>query len=86
MDVSQRQLAAVLGVDEQTVSLWERGSHQIPQAAEIVLRTWVKEHDSNRPEIRDLTERMNTLDRELFELEKRLELKRSGSGWVKKAA
>lgn len=85
MDVSQRQLALVVGVEEQTVSLWERGAHEIPQAAELVLRTWVKEHDSNQPEIRELTERMNALDRELFELEK-LELKRSGTEWVKKAA
>ena len=86
IDVSQRQLAMVLDVDEQTVSLWERDAHQIPQAAEIVLRAWVKECDSKRPEVRDLTERMNALDRELFELEKRLELHRSASAWVKKAA
>lgn len=85
MDMSQRQLASVLGVEEQTVSLWERSGRNMPPPAERFLRAWVKEHDSNRPEIRELTERLNALDRELADLEKRLELTRSDATWKKAA-
>jgi putative transcriptional regulator len=86
IDVSQRQLATLVGVDEQTVSMWERGNSPIQRAAELLLRAWVREHDSEKPAVRELTERLNALDRELYDLEKRLEFKRVGSSWIQKAA
>src|SRR5579884_334331 len=52
IDVSQRRLAAIVGVDEQTVSMWERGKSPIQPAAELLLRAWVRECDSDRPEVR----------------------------------
>src|SRR5262249_17941272 len=38
LDLSQRQLSELVGVSEQTVSLWERGAHGIDRSAETVLR------------------------------------------------
>lgn len=86
IDVSQRQLAVMAGVEEQTISMWERGNSPIQRSAEMLLRVWVTEHDSDRPAVRELTERLNTLDREIYAFEKPLELTRDGSTWVQKAA
>lgn len=38
LDFSQERLAALLGVSEQTVSLWERGSHSIQDGLDTLLR------------------------------------------------
>jgi DNA-binding transcriptional regulator YiaG len=86
IDVSQRQLAGLVGVDEQTVSMWERGNSPIQHSAELVLRAWVKECDSGKPSVREVTERLNALDREIYALEKRLEFTLTGSTWSQKAA
>lgn len=86
IDVSQRYLAATAGVDEQTISMWERGLSPIQRSVEMYLRAWVREHDSDRPAIRELTERFNALDREIYDQEKRLNFTRSGSAWIQKAA
>lgn len=40
----QSELAAALGVKEQTVSLWERSGHEIPKACDVVLRALVLEN------------------------------------------
>jgi putative transcriptional regulator len=37
-DFSQEDLAGLLGVTEQTVSLWERGVSKLPQAEDAILR------------------------------------------------
>lgn len=86
LDVSQRQLAALAKVDEQTISMWERGNSPIQGSVDILLRAWVREHDSGKPAIRELTERLNALDREIYSLEKRFEFTRSGSQWIQTAA
>lgn len=38
LDMFQSELGELLGVKEQTVSLWERSSHFIPKACDLVLR------------------------------------------------
>jgi len=86
MDVSQRQLATVVGVDEQTISMWERGNSPIQRSAELLLRAWVREYDTGKPAVREMTERFNALDRELYDLEKRQEFSHSGSSWTRKVA
>lgn len=85
IDVSQRQLALIVGVDEQTVSMWERAQSPIQRSAELLLRAWVRECDSEKPSVREMTERLNALDRELYALEKRFEFSRTGSTWQKAA-
>jgi DNA-binding transcriptional regulator YiaG len=42
MEMSQGQAASMMGVEEQTVSVWERGG-TINPAAENLLRMWMKE-------------------------------------------
>ena len=43
LDVSQKDFAKYVGVQEQTVSLWERSKQRIPKSADIVLRALVAE-------------------------------------------
>lgn len=38
LDLSQSQCANLLGVEEQTLSLWERGKHPVPQACDALFR------------------------------------------------
>lgn len=64
LDCSQRHLAKNLGVEEQTVSLWERARAPIPQSAEIFIRTFTKEICSGNAELMKIVERMNTMDRD----------------------
>ena len=63
LDMSQRQVALLMGVEEQTVSLWERGS-PINAASDMLLRSLMKEHLSGNPEIKALMDRFCALDRE----------------------
>lgn len=50
LDMSQRQVALLARVEEQTVSLWERGS-PINSASEMLLRSLMKENLSGNPEV-----------------------------------
>jgi DNA-binding transcriptional regulator YiaG len=75
LDMSQRQLASVFGVDEQSVSLWERARTPIPQSADLILRALTMETCSGNAELKRLIERGNSLDRDLRDLEARIELK-----------
>jgi putative transcriptional regulator len=76
MDMSQRQLASMADVTEQTVSLWEREGAEINSSAERLLRILVKETLTDNAEVRAMLERFCSLDREVraaeqieFELE-----------------
>lgn len=76
LDMSQRQIANMADVTEQTVSLWERGSVEINSSAERLLRVLVKETLTDNAEVRAMIERFCALDREIraaeqleFELE-----------------
>ncbi len=87
LDMSQRQIAAIVGVEEQTVSLWERAKNPIPQHAEILLRALVKETISGNAELKKLITKFNSLDREVREMEASIELERDPDGsWQRFAA
>ena len=73
-DKSQRQLASILGVEEQTVSLWERARTPIPKYADLVLRTLAKERCSNNAELNAMVDRLNSLDRDRHMHEMRIEM------------
>lgn len=64
LDMSQRQVALLARVEEQTVSLWERGS-PINSASEMLLRSLMKENISGTPEVKALMDRFCALDREM---------------------
>lgn len=71
-DMSQRQLAEILGVEEQTVSNWERAKTPIPKYASLVLRTLTKEKCGGNAVLMSVIEHMNKLDRERHQDEIRL--------------
>jgi DNA-binding transcriptional regulator YiaG len=78
LDMSQRQMGEVLGVSEQTVSLWERARQPIPQSADIFVRALTKETCSGNAELRRMIERMNSLDREE---RSKIELEKNDGHW-----
>lgn len=80
-DMSQRQLARILGVEEQTVSLWERARQPIPQSADLLLRGLVKECLSGNAELQKMVDRANSLDRDLRDIEMRIELLQKDGHW-----
>lgn len=65
LDMSQRTVAQFVGVEEQTVSLWERDVTAINPASERLLRSLMKETLSGNPEIRGLLDKRCELDREV---------------------
>jgi len=56
LDISQKDFATFVGVQEQTVSLWERSKQRIPRSADVVLRALVSEMLSGKLEFRELLE------------------------------
>ena len=81
LDLSQRQAATMLGVDEQTVSLWERGNSPLNPAAEMLLRVLMKETLSGNAEVKSALERYCELDREERESQKALEFEIRQQDW-----
>ena len=76
LDMSQRQVAAIAAVTDQTVSLWEREGAEINESAERLLRLCVKGQLSGDAKLCELLDRFCELDREMrateqleFELE-----------------
>jgi putative transcriptional regulator len=56
LDISQKDFAVFVGVQEQTVSLWERSKQRIPRSADVVLRALVSEALSGKLKFRELLE------------------------------
>ena len=85
LDLSQRQFGEYVGVEEQTVSLWERARQPIPHAADVLLRTLTKETCSGNAELMRMLERMNSIDREI---RSNIELEKNDGHWeqLKQAA
>lgn len=87
LDMAQRQVASMLGVEEQTVSLWERERKSVPQHADLMLRALTKETLSGHAELKALIERFNSLDREARALEEKIEFMREADdGWIRQCA
>lgn len=62
MGLSQEGLGQMLGVGEQSVSLWER-TGKVPQTADSVTRMLVSEKLNGNYKITDVIERINTVER-----------------------
>lgn len=87
LDMSQRQVAQMFDVDEQTVSLWERARNPVPQHADLMLRTLVKEKMSGNAELRNLIQRFNSIDRDIRAAEAKIEMHKDQDGsWIQQAA
>ena len=64
MGMSQQRLADCLGVDEQTVSLWERGKRRPTVAGERMLRLLYLEHANGKTKVADMIAQWNDSDRQ----------------------
>ncbi len=60
---SQRSLGEMLGVEDQTISLWERDQTAIPKAHEAVLRMLATRHAKGQADVREVVQRRNAVDR-----------------------
>lgn len=78
MGMSQKRLADSLGVDEQTVSLWERSKRRPTVAAERMMRLMYLEHADGKTKVAEMIEKWNDSDREEDEARKVFEETRRG--------
>lgn len=63
MDMTQRNLAALLGTTEQTLRLWERNRNKaLPGPADRLLRALYCEYSSGDGSVRRMVERLAELD------------------------
>lgn len=62
LKLSQEGLGKMVGMDAQTVSLWER-SRKVPTAAETVIRMLVIGSESGTAEVKKIIDRINTVER-----------------------
>lgn len=79
MGMSQKRLADCLGVDEQSVSLWERNRRRPTIAAERMLRLMYLEHADGTTAVAAMIERWNDTDRQ--EDDAKYVFKETRSGW-----
>ncbi len=63
MGMSQKRLADCMGVDEQTISLWERSKRRPAVAAERVLRLLYLEHADGKTKVAKMIAQWNDIDR-----------------------
>lgn len=79
MGMSQKRLADCLGVDEQTVSLWERSKRRPTVAGERMLRLLYLEHANGKTKVAEMIEQWNDSDRQ--EDEARQVFEETSKGW-----
>lgn len=89
LGLSQKHLGELIGVEEQTISLWEREQQPVPLPSEIMLRTLFMQSVGSDVKLRETLEEIADLDAEIHELDReirQLEFQMSESGNWKKAA
>lgn len=77
LDLSQKQLARYIGIQEQTLSKWERQG-RVPRYAERFLRALFREYAEGNAQIRQLVDRLAELDRAE---QNRLTFDHTDEGW-----
>ena len=80
LDLPQSQLAALLGVSENSVRGWENGRSEITKPAERMLRVLYREHVAGDGSVAELIKRISHLNRRRHE--ERMEFEASSDGWM----
>lgn len=81
LDITQQQMAYILGVSETTVRNWEnnRTKRKMPKSAEIVLRALYSDYVSNNGNVRDIVDGIGQMNRESFA--NSIEFEETDAGW-----
>jgi DNA-binding transcriptional regulator YiaG len=83
LEFTQTSLGQMLGRDAQSIAKWEKGEIDIPVMAANFLRAIYRERAKGNAELEKMINRLNSLDRELYEV--RLLLTETGEGWHRAA-
>lgn len=83
LDLSQSNLANLLGVSESSIRSWENGRAKVPSPADKILRVLYQEKVNGHKDINNLLERISQLNRDTH-LNK-IWLEETNSGWGKAA-
>ncbi|MEM6780294.1 MAG: transcriptional regulator [Pseudomonadota bacterium] len=79
MGLSQKNLAACLGVEAQTIARWEKNECAIPGPAERLLRAFYLEHNDGNTDIVELCNKFAELDE--MESACKREFEHNENGW-----
>lgn len=80
LELSQQSFAKMVGLTEQSVSLWERHG-KVPTAADATIRMLVIEKFEGNAKITDVLKRINTVDRLINQ---QIIASEKGSKWIAK--
>jgi len=80
LDMPQSQLAALLGISENSVRGWEKHRVKITKPAERLLRMLYQEYVTGNSSVRGLIERLGQFNRDIYSNGMRLE--ETESGWA----
>ncbi|MDH5302021.1 MAG: helix-turn-helix domain-containing protein [Gammaproteobacteria bacterium] len=83
LDMPQAQLAAMLGVSENTIRGWEKHRGKITKPAERLLRMIYQEYVTGNSSIRELIERLGKFNRNIYS--NGMSLEETENGWVSAA-
>lgn len=78
MGLSQKSLGDLVGVDEQTVSLWERSVRKPALSAERVFRLLYLEHADGTTKVAEIINQLNDTDRQVDDAKRVFETTRTG--------
>lgn len=78
LDLSQKGLGDIIGASEQAIARWERRITPVPAAEDRLLRALYREHAEGSARIRELVERLGTLDEREYQ---RLNLRHDRQSW-----
>lgn len=82
LDMSQANLAGIMGKDSQSVARWEKKG-RVPKMADRMLRFIFQGYTDGHAPIKNLVERLNELDQQNHA---RMQFEKSGKNWKSRAA
>jgi putative transcriptional regulator len=84
LDLSQKSLGALLGVDTQTIARWEKGQTAIPRTADVALRAYYIESINEQSNVGFLLKML--ADTNTQETIKQIILNQENEQWLQQAA